>query len=429
MRVAAGLAACVTALSAGAVDLPYQSPDQHLGVGSCASSVCHGSVTASSRSEVSTNEFVTWSHQDAHSKTYDALSSERGRSIAAKLGLESAQRAKICLDCHADQVPAAQRGPKFALSDGVGCEACHGGAQRWIAGHSMSTASYRGNVDQGMYPLANLSARSRLCQSCHLGNADKFANHRIMGAGHPRLSFELDTFLALQPVHYVIDADYRRRKPTYGRARTWAQSQLEASVQQLQILTSELRKGGSLFPELALFNCADCHDSSMHRSDWRQRAMTHGVPPGTVTLNDAHWRMSWLIARVLDPAEGERVLAAGEALQKAALAGRGATVARAQELAAAIALVDERAEHATWSDRQTSRLIDGVLSAAIEGQFRDYLGAEQAVMAVDLLLIEQGQATRFRPQLDELYRQVNNDEKFRPEPFAKAMQGLRDASH
>jgi hypothetical protein len=204
---------------------------------------------------------------------------------------------------------------------------------------------------------------------------------------------------------------------------------LEASLQQLQLLTGELQKGNGLFPELALFNCAACHDSSMRTPQWRQRAMTHGVPPGTVPLNDAHWRMSWLIARALDPADGERVLAAGEALQKAVLAGRGPTVLRAHELAAAITHVDERAEHATWSDQQTSRLIDGLLSAAIEGQFRDYLGAEQAVMAVDLLLIEQGNATRLRPQLDELYRQVKNDEKFRPEPFAKAMQGLRDALH
>ena len=53
--------------------------------------------------------------------------------------------------------------------------------------------------------------RARLCLSCHFGDPLRFANHRIMGAGHPRMSFELDTFTALQPAHFKVDADYRKR--------------------------------------------------------------------------------------------------------------------------------------------------------------------------------------------------------------------------
>jgi len=233
-----GLVACVVAYAAHAASLPYQSKDRHLGVASCASSLCHGSVTPNSNYNVLLNEFITWSHQDAHAKAFQALTSERGRSIAAKLGLPSAETAKECLDCHADNVAPAQRGAKFALTDGVGCEACHGGAERWIASHATAKATYQGDVGQGMYPSANLGDRAQLCESCHVGTADKQATHNIMGAGHPRLSFELDTYLALEPPHYAADANYRRRKPAFNHAQTWAAGQLQASAQQLDLLLS-----------------------------------------------------------------------------------------------------------------------------------------------------------------------------------------------
>ena len=33
-----------------------------------------------------------------------------------------------------------------------------------------------------------------------------------MGAGHPRMSFELDTFTTVEPAHFKIDADWEKRK-------------------------------------------------------------------------------------------------------------------------------------------------------------------------------------------------------------------------
>jgi hypothetical protein len=210
-RILALPALCWSLIAPAAIPLPAQAPDRHLGAASCASSVCHGAVQPPARPGALMNEFVTWSHEDSHAKAYQALSSPQGRSIAAKLGLGSAETAKICLDCHTDNVPQNQRGNRFTLTDGVGCEACHGGAERWISSHA-AKSNYRSDIKTGMYPTADLRDRSRLCLSCHYGAADKFATHRIMAPGHPRLSFEIDTFLALEPVHYRIDEHYRERK-------------------------------------------------------------------------------------------------------------------------------------------------------------------------------------------------------------------------
>jgi hypothetical protein len=413
--------------AAPAAPLPYQSPDKHLGVASCASSLCHGSVAPNPNYKVPLNEFVTWSHQDAHAKAFQALSSASGRSIAAKLGLASAEGAKVCLDCHSDNVAPAQRGGKFSPTDGVGCEACHGGAERWIASHATAKATYQGDVGAGLYPTANLADRAALCESCHVGNADKRATHDIMGAGHPRLSFELDTYLALEPPHYTVDANYRRRKPAYGHAQTWALGQLQASMLQLEFLQGEFVRKSAVFPELALFNCSACHDSSMQRPEWRRRAMTQSTAPGMVPLNDAYWRMSWLIARALDPPEGARLLERAQALQRAVLVGREQVAAEARELDGIVNRLERRVAAESWTAPETSSVLQNILQAGSDGEFRDYLGAEQAVMAAELLLIDAGQATRLRPQLDTLYRLVKDVDAYRSADFITGVRALRAA--
>jgi hypothetical protein len=423
----AGLGACVVAYAAHAATLPYQSKDQHLGVASCASSLCHGSVTPNRNYDVLLTEFITWSHQDAHAKAFQALASDRGRSIAAKLGLPSAESAKVCLDCHSDNVAPAQRGAKFALTDGVGCEACHGGAERWIASHAAAKATYQNDVSQGMYPSANLAERALLCESCHVGNADKLATHNIMGAGHPRLGFELDTYLALEPPHYTSDANYRRRKPTFNHAQTWAAGQLQASALQLDLLQGPVLHATGVFPELALFNCSACHDSSMQRPEWRRRAMTQLTAPGMVPLNDAYWRMSWIIARAIDPPAGTQVLSQVQMLQRAVLGSREQLVAQAHELGNVVQGLQQRVAREAWTAPRTSNVLESILQAGSDGEFRDYLGAEQAVMAMELLLIESGQATRLRPQLDELYRLVKDVDAFRSADFIAGLRALRSA--
>ena len=92
-----------------------------------------------------------------------------------------------------------------------------------------------------------------------------------MGAGRARLSFELDTFTAIQPAHFAVDDDYRARKPVAGTAKTWAVGQAVALVQTLDgVLDPELGRDG-LFPELAFFDCHACH-KPMSAGRWQERA-------------------------------------------------------------------------------------------------------------------------------------------------------------
>ena len=165
-------------------------------------------------SRVQQNEFIIWHREDKHAKAYTVLFNDASKRMARNLGIKAAHTDKLCLDCHADNIPAEHRGKRFQIDDGVGCETCHGGGERYLGPHVSGTRTHAENVKLGLYPAEEPEARATLCLSCHLGTKDKLATHRIMGAGHPRISFELDTFTHIQPMHFKLDKDYRSGKAT-----------------------------------------------------------------------------------------------------------------------------------------------------------------------------------------------------------------------
>ena len=93
-----------------AEQLPQYAPQDHLGVATCASGVCHGSVRAREATAVSQNEYVIWSRRDRHRAAYNTLLTDQSKSIAKNLGLKNAHEADMCLDCHADNVAVENRG-------------------------------------------------------------------------------------------------------------------------------------------------------------------------------------------------------------------------------------------------------------------------------------------------------------------------------
>ena len=79
---------------------------KHLGVASCATSVCHGKLAPAPDKHVALNEYQTWTREDRHAQAYRTLELAESKRIAANLGLASASTAPICLNCHADNVPS-----------------------------------------------------------------------------------------------------------------------------------------------------------------------------------------------------------------------------------------------------------------------------------------------------------------------------------
>jgi len=145
-------------------ELPQRAAEKHMGVATCGNSTCHSVKQLEEPSNVLQNEYSTWLFHDRHSKAFSTLLNQESQSIALKLGIKDASKADICLDCHADNVPQEKRGPEFHMSDGVACEACHGGSEKWLSRHTLKPYSAERNLTDGMYPTADLAARTIVCE-------------------------------------------------------------------------------------------------------------------------------------------------------------------------------------------------------------------------------------------------------------------------
>lgn len=390
----------------------------HLGVASCASSVCHGKLDRQNGRNVWLNEYRMWTGADKHSQTYRILENEESRKMADYLGLASATTAKVCLDCHADNVPVEKRGPKFQIRDGVGCEACHGGAEEWIESHAAEGATHADNLAAGMYPTEAPEERAMVCLSCHMGSADKFASHDIMGAGHPRLMFELEAFTANQPAHYDVDDDYRQRKGEIPGFNLWLTGQVEAARRFVELVRQRIDADTRPYPELALYDCHSCHHE-MDNKRWTP-VRGAGIGPGSLRLQDQHLVILVAVVSALESPE-----AATE------LAGITAELVRGgqQDVAAARVAAGRlgqwlRQRQRDWASRNFSAetimaVRRALIQQAARGQIRDFNAAEQVFLGLESLSYSLDDRQRLSAALDRIFAEVEDDATFVPSSFAR----------
>ncbi|TLY49061.1 MAG: hypothetical protein E6K53_14800 [Gammaproteobacteria bacterium] len=367
-----GLVLCVwsaTSFAAGAVETI--DAHKHLGVATCSNSVCHGSTQPFRDSNVAQNEFAIWQEFDPHAKTYATLTKPAAKSIAAKLGLGDPTQAKVCLDCHTDNAP--QRGERFQISDGVGCESCHGGAENWLNAHADKSVKHADNIAKGMYPTDNPVKRAEACLSCHMGTKDRMITHRIMGAGHPRMSFELDTFTWLHP-HYKIGEKWIARKGDWNGVRDWAVGQGISAENLLDQLVDPKTGWNGIFPELVLFDCHACH-KVYKGNKWGPRQGT-GLGPGVVRLNDANLVMFRHVLAPVDKGAAKRVFDETRALHRATTQSREATFAAARRLRATLDELVPKVAAYNYDSASLDAILASIDADAGRGEFRDYAAAE-----------------------------------------------------
>ena len=410
------------------------SDNTHLGVASCAGSTCHGRLEADG-AVVRQDEVLRWQEPSSpagkHSQAYSVLLGKRSGQIARNLGIGKASSAPMCLGCHAD--PAASRGNSFQLADGVGCESCHGGASNWIASHYAVGASHANNVARGLAPLENPKVRAGVCLDCHFGSAaqGQFVNHRIMAAGHPRISFELDLFSSLQQ-HHDEDADYVARKRRTDNVQLWAVGQALALKRSLDLYASASRGTEGAFPEFYFFDCHSCHRRIYDQADAVKTGVRNPgrpIPEGMPPYNDENMIMLSAAARITAPASAGQFDKASKDFHAALALDRSSAIAAARRLSIAADNLANNFASGSFGSGQAFAIIDIIATDAIAARLTDYEGSVQAVMAVDTLLsalvrsgnITQGAAAGIRANVNRAYGAVRDPNDYRPSEFRSAI--------
>ena len=406
----------------------------YVGVASCGGTTCHGRSEADGP-VVRQDEVMLWqdpsSAAGAHSRAYDALRDPRSQAIAQRLGIGEATNAPMCLGCHA--TPAGARGARFQVTDGVGCESCHGPASGWLSSHYAVGGTHANNVSRGLVPLESPRARAAICLDCHFGSADEgqFVNHRIMAAGHPRISFELDLFTTLQQ-HHQEDADYRRRKQVVDSVRMWAIGQSLALERSLTLYASPARGTEGAWPEFYFFDCHSCHRRIADDPNFRPTAVPNPgrpIPTGMPPYNDENMIMLAAAARVIAPSVAQRYERDSRAFHQAIARDRGGAVAAAGQLRETARALATAFANAPVSRQQIFAIIDTITSEAISPRFTDYAGSVQAVMATDTLLsalvdeqqVPEASANGIRADINSAYRAVRDPNAYNPGEFRASL--------
>jgi len=428
MKKALSFATVLGALLAGIGLRAAESPEpsKYNGPGSCSSPSCHGGVQARDQTTVLQNEYSTWVVRDKHAHAYVNLTNPVGTRIAKIMGLPSPDTAPRCLACHALDVPAEERARTFDLTDGVGCENCHGPASAWLGPHTTRGWNYDKSLELGMYNTRDLVKRSEKCLSCHLGTAEKDVDHELIAAGHPDLYFELDSFMSVMPPHWKeVDTD-----PWFA-VRAMAVGQAVQLREQLKRVARESQNG--IWPEYGELDCFACHHNLVAAKDsWRQERGYPGRRPGNAPFNLSRYVVLNHVVQDADPGatrdlkagidqvytgvtalNSNRLQVSSEATSTAELAGRLATRLNAMK----------------FDPPQTLRLlksISGDEGIAEQGE----RPAEQATMALDSLFIAYAKNgklandTQIRAAINGLFRQLDNPSDYDGFKFAAAMKSL-----
>lgn len=413
-------------------DLP-QHDGKYVGPGSCSAVACHGGIQPQSVTRVLQNEYSTWVTADKHAQAYVALTEPLGKQIAASLKIGPAEKAQRCLVCHALSVSAAEHAREFDIAEGVSCESCHGPASQWIGPHIQANAVHSKMVALGLYDNRNLVLRTEKCLTCHLGAPGMTVDHELIAAGHPDLRFELDSYTAVEPPHWVEkDAEGKPLDDPLFGTRAWAIGQA-VQVRESMLRVARAAKSGP-WPEFSEMDCITCHHSLTGPQSWRQKTGYPGRRAGDPTFNLSGYVLFKHFADEVDPrlnaelnTEANRVSAMITSMS-ADRAGVEMAANRAADLAGKLSVVLQSYQY----DRErTERLLRSIAADGNAISVDGERTAEQATMTVDSLYIAEAKAgavnAETRSAIDGLFKLVNNPSAYNGPQFAAQMERVHQS--
>lgn len=252
-----------------------------LGTLSCSSVACHGSPAAESGKPRGREAYINWIEFDPHARTRELLSSDRYQAILQRLEQSGHERSAISQQCAKCHDPALVPGLETeAAGQGIGCESCHGNAEKWISRHYERGISKPELRSLGMIDTKNLPQRAAACAKCHVGSADQDMNHDMIAAGHPPLRFELAAYHDLIKFKHWNDGPERLAKKDY-QVQLWAAGQAASASARLELLEARAAKlqpknEKYVWTEFAEFSCFSCHQKI--QPDAIVEPATRGLP-------------------------------------------------------------------------------------------------------------------------------------------------------
>lgn len=222
--------------------------------------------------------------------------------ICRRIGLAESSKAESCLACHfhAAYASGAHRTKEVAadaFAFGMGCRACHGLPNKWIAAHEAwhrNKASDETKEKLGYNALNRWDIRVDICAGCHIGApadltkglAARDLTHDMYAAGHPWVPYEFGRFQ--EEMHPHWNASFDRTKTEDYDARAWLVGQI-AGARSLVRLTryramQHAEGAQAPWPELTEYDCFSCHHDLSSDRRFADAELSRTRTPG-----DSRW--------------------------------------------------------------------------------------------------------------------------------------------
>lgn len=285
---------------------------QYLGVATCVA--CHNqtlqtgnpstlSALAQNRELCALDEVKVIETKDKHLKAFELLKGDLGQKMEKLLGYKVAEDRR-CLACHSNWHWKEGFEKPDLFEFGVTCESCHGPASKWKDQHDKlewrKVKPEDKEKEAGFIDVRNPIRRAKQCFSCHIGNVSegKVVTHEMYAAGHPPLpSIEMETFVSQMPLHWrtVRERGEFTHQKDYFAANFPGQEAPQLDLPRtkstliggVMALRESLHLFGeqavdkhetSVWPELAVFDCAACHHDLRSKSWRRERGYGKSIP-------------------------------------------------------------------------------------------------------------------------------------------------------
>lgn len=414
---------------------------RYMGASSCSGSDCHGNSTARNKLRIGQNEFYIWSQKDKHAKAYAVLTNADAKIIARNLKIAKPEESARCLACHAVSVRADRQGTYYDITDSVSCEACHGPAEKWLSPHYRPGFDPQKATSLGMYNMKDLGKRAEKCLECHAGADGKEVTHELIGAGHPRLTFEIDTYTYVMPPHWRPPQEKQDRE--WLSARLWAIGQAAAFRNQIKRLAASRRADFGPWPDFTHFDCFACHHAVVDRlrgitekdkseQIWRRR--DYEGKPGRLVWNSSSYAVFRHVVNLAASDEGKHleqlVRTFHEGLTGKEISHQSFNAAVSRLFALSDKLVSQVAQY-TFTQQSVLSLMKNISGDRRHLSTSGFLAAEQAVLALASLYdayLETGgampEAKAIKDTIDVLYKEIQSGWAFNPTEFEATMNKL-----
>jgi hypothetical protein len=269
----------------------------------------------------------------------------------------------------------------------------------------------------------------------------------MIAAGHPDLVFELDSYQAIEPVHWVEKIpghpDQQDKDPLIG-VRQWSIGQavqLKASMDRLiRRAKGTEGKKGLVWPEYGELDCFACHHSLTPADDsWRLRSATENPQGGrgyyqTRRAGDPAYNISRVVvfehmANEVDAATSKQLQATMRRLS--ALVGslqpdRNQVEQLAGEAGELAGRLADELRTTTFDREKTTRAMRAISGDADYISDQGERSAEQAAMAMDSLFIAYSKdagdpSAETRSAINGLFEQLQNPSAYNAIKFAAAL--------